>query len=85
MKYDVFPFDADAEVAAAKRKWTAEKDMSSIYITIPAVVLLPEYGTAFQTASKSPIAEEMESVKLPPMSVAEVVEQWVRGINSAEA
>ncbi|KAI7364209.1 hypothetical protein KC354_g5894 [Hortaea werneckii] len=85
VKYDVFPFDADAEVAAAKRKWTAEKDMSSIYVTIPAVVLLPEYGTAFQTAAKSPIAEEMESVKLPPMSVAEVVEQWVRGINSAEA
>lgn len=85
MRYDVLPFDADAEVAAAKQKWTSEKDMSGIYVTIPAVVLLPEYGTAFQTAAKFPIAEEMENMKLPPMSVAEVVGQWVKGIDSVKA
>ncbi|GAB1739847.1 hypothetical protein NU219Hw_g4781t1 [Hortaea werneckii] len=72
VKYDELPFDADAEVAAAEHKWTTENDMSSVYVTIPAVVLLPEYGTAFQTRAKFPIAEAIEGVKLPPMSVAGV-------------
>ncbi|KAI7553410.1 hypothetical protein KC331_g1249 [Hortaea werneckii] len=58
VKYEVLPFDAEAEVAAAKQKPTTEKDMNSIYVTIPAVVLLPEYGTAFQTAAKFAIAGE---------------------------
>ena len=84
VKYEVLPFDADAEVAAAKQKWSTEKDMSSIYVTIPAVVLLPEYGTAFQTTGKSPIAEKMESMKLPTISAAEVVQRWVRSMDSME-
>ncbi|KAI6803291.1 hypothetical protein KC332_g15111 [Hortaea werneckii] len=84
VKYDVLPFDADAEVAGAKQKWSTEKDMSSIYVTIPAVVLLPEYGTAFQTAAKSPIAEKMESMKLPQISAVEVVQGWVRSIDGVK-
>ncbi|KAI6855392.1 hypothetical protein KC343_g3207 [Hortaea werneckii] len=84
VKYEVLPFDADAEVAAAKQKWSTEKDMSSIYVTIPAVVLLPEYGTAFQTTGKSPIAEKMESMKLPTISAAEVVQGWVRSMDSVK-
>ena len=81
VKYHVLSFDADAEVATAKQKWRTEKDMSSVYVTIPAVVLLPEYGTAFQTGAKSPIAEKMESMKLPQITAAEVVQAWVRSID----
>ncbi|RMY11648.1 hypothetical protein D0868_03024, partial [Hortaea werneckii] len=85
VKYDALPFDADAEVTAAKQKWTAEEDMNSTYVTVLAVVLLPEHGTAFQAAAKPPIMEKMDSITSLLMSVATVVKQWVRGIDSVEA
>ncbi|KAI6802130.1 hypothetical protein KC367_g8196 [Hortaea werneckii] len=84
VEYNVIPFDADEEVAAAKKKWITEKDMGSIYVTIPAAVLLAEYEAAFQIAAKSPIAEKMESLKLPQISAAEVVQGWVGSIDSVK-
>ena len=84
VEYNVIPFDADEEVAAAKKKWITEKDMGSIYVTIPAAVLLAEYEAAFQIAAKSSIAEKMESLKLPQISAAEVVQGWVGSIDSVK-
>ncbi|KAI7210462.1 hypothetical protein KC333_g8215 [Hortaea werneckii] len=85
VKYDVLPFKADEEGAAAKHSWTGEDGTNSICVTIPAVILLPEYETAFKTAAKFPIAEWSEGMRLPPLGAGEVVEEWIRDIDSVEA
>ena len=85
VKYEELPFDADAEVKKAKDKWLRDHDITSIYVTIPAVVLLSEYEPAFGMAGKKPILEHMEKVTLPKLSVKQVVGEWVNAQSSTKA
>ncbi|KAK5128149.1 hypothetical protein LTR08_004101 [Meristemomyces frigidus] len=70
VEYTSLPFEAESALAEA-REIVAADHMS--FATVPATVLLPEYQANFVTAGKLPLLERLNGVKLPELTVENVV------------
>ncbi|KAK5120688.1 hypothetical protein LTR85_006046 [Meristemomyces frigidus] len=77
VEYTSIPYDADKTVEEAKAKWAAQQDIYAAYTTVTASIMLPEYGSNFDTSGKQPLLERMEGVALPRLTLESVLREWL--------